>query len=134
MSTCLAVVASLLLAAAGPQRASTLPDLTQATDAELHRHVGERVSMHGRFSLRGKTGPFILVGGRPVYLVAGDASLPGKRYDGLEGKDARDRYAALCPYPEAGDEKLPAAHASDHFYFEAESAAVQAMRDGAPRK
>ena len=131
------ILLSLLLAAGGcahraskPRevvRGSSIPlDLTGAPDSELQRHTGERVSLRGRFSLRGKTGPFILVGGRPVYLVPKGSFSWGEPYASMEGKDVLVtgtlRFAhGAEPTPEA----LPEGRAPDHFYFEAETAKVE---------
>ncbi len=49
---------------------STAPDLTNASETELHRHIGQSVTLQGLFSLRGKVGPFILIRDRPVYLIS----------------------------------------------------------------
>jgi hypothetical protein len=72
MNTRLSISLAVLLAAVGcAQRAPTPTtlDLTSAPDSELQQHLGENVTMHGQFSLRGKIAPFIQVGGRPIYLV-----------------------------------------------------------------
>lgn len=108
------------------QRAPTPVDLTSASDSELQQHLGERVTMHGRFSLFGKLGPFILLGGRPIYLVPKGSFSWGEPYSSMEGRDVRVtgtlRFAHY-PKPPAG--ALPEARAPDHFYFEAETAKVE---------
>ena len=131
-----AILLSLLLAAGGcahraakPRdvvRGSTPPDLTGAPDSELQRHTGERVRLRGQFSLRGKIGPFILVGGRPVYLVPQGSFSWGEPYASMEGRDVLVtgtlRFAhGAEPTPEA----LPEGRAPDHFYFEAETVKVE---------
>lgn len=35
-------------------------NLNEASDSELLGHVGEKVTMHGKWSLRGLVGPYIL--------------------------------------------------------------------------
>src|SRR2546421_11995465 len=90
MNKSLAISLALLFATAGcvhrvsipraVQRPVTPVDLTSATDSELQQHLGERVTMRGRFSLRGKVGPFILVGGRPIYLESKRSFSWGKPY------------------------------------------------------
>jgi hypothetical protein len=136
MKTRVAILLSLLLAAGGCAHRASKPrdvvrgsiplDLTGAPDGELQRHTGARVSLRGQFSLRGKIGPFILVGRRPVYLVPKGSFSWGEPYASMEGKDVRVtgtlRFARGAePRPEA----LPEGRAPDHFYFEAETAKVE---------
>ncbi|HEV2915069.1 MAG TPA: hypothetical protein VGX92_17460 [Pyrinomonadaceae bacterium] len=136
MNTPLAISLVMLLAAAGcahrasiprvAQPAPTLADLTAASDSELQQHLGERIVMRGRFSLRGKAGPFILVGGRSIYLVAKESFSWGKPYASMEGRDVRvTGTLRFAHYQEATSEALPEGRASDHFYFEAETAQVE---------
>ncbi len=136
MTKPLAISLTLLLAATGcAHHGSTSPDLqrtptpvdfTGASDSELQQHLGERVTMHGRFSLRGKLGPFILVGGRPIYLEPKGSFSWGESYASMEGREVRVtgtlRFARY-PKPPPGD--LPEGRAPDHFYFEAETAKVE---------
>jgi hypothetical protein len=101
-------------------------DLTGASDSELQQHLGESVIMRGRFSLRGKIGPFILVGGRPVYLVSKGSFSWGEPYASMEGRDVRvTGTLRFAHYPEPTPDALPAGRAPDHFYFEAETAKVE---------
>ncbi len=72
-----------------PAKSSAPPELSSADDKELQRHLGESVTMHGRFSLRGKTGPFILVGDRPIYLQAISSFVWSDTYAKMEGRDVR---------------------------------------------
>ena len=75
MYTRLAISLAILFATIGCPHRASVPraeqsarapvDLTSAADSELQKHLGERVTMQGQFSLRGKVGPFILVG-RPI--------------------------------------------------------------------
>jgi hypothetical protein len=68
------VYATLGLASLSCQPSSTtatpIPDVTSASEAQLHCYVGKRVSLHGPFSLLGKAGPYILAGERPIYLLS----------------------------------------------------------------
>lgn len=131
----LAISLALLLAVAGcPHRASAPPgqrfdpplDLTGAPDSELRQHLGERVTMRGQFSLRGKVGPFILVGGRPIYLVPKGSFSWGGPYESMEGRVVRvTGTLRFAHYPEPKPESLPEGRAADHFYFEAETAKVE---------
>lgn len=101
-------------------------DLTSAPDSELQQHLGENVTMRGRFSLFGKVGPFIVVGERPIYLVSHGSFSWGEPYKRLEGRDVRvTGTLRFAKYPEPSHQDLPEARASDHFYFEAETAKVE---------
>jgi hypothetical protein len=108
------------------QPAPTPLDLTGASDHELQQHLGKTVMMRGQFSLRGKVGPFILVGARPIYLESkGDFSW-GESYARMEGRDVRvTGTLRFADYPEPKPTALPEAQPSDHFYFEAETAKVE---------
>jgi hypothetical protein len=59
--------------------------LTGAPDSELQQHLGENVTLHGQFSLYGKIGPFILVAGRPIYLVSHGLFSWGESYMEMAG-------------------------------------------------
>jgi hypothetical protein len=127
MSIRFAIATALLLTALGcAQHISTSPDFTGAADTELHHHVGHRVTLSGPFSLRGKIGPFILVGGRPVYLVSHGTFSWNGRLEQMEGKNVRVtgtlRFACCA---ELTRDDLPVGRPSDHFYFDAASATVE---------
>jgi hypothetical protein len=131
MNTLLSIsLAAILVAAGCSQRAMTPTpapfDLTGAPDSELQQHLGENVTMHGQFSLYGKIGPFILIAGRPIYLVPHGSFSWGESYASMEGQDVRVtgtlRFAHSSE-PSPGDSTV--ARASDHFYFEAETAKVE---------
>jgi hypothetical protein len=103
--------------------------LTGASDSELQRHVGERVNMRGKFSLRGKTGPFILVGGRPVYLVPKGSFSWGEPYASMEGLDVSVTGTLMfAHYTQPAQGALPEGRPTDHFYFEAETARVELIK------
>jgi hypothetical protein len=111
------------------QRAATSLDLTNASDGELQQHVGELVTMRGKFSLRGKIAPFILVSGRPIYLEPGGSFSWGEDYAKLEGQDVRvTGTLRFVHYPAPSPQALPVGRASDHFYFEAEKAQIELVR------
>lgn len=100
-------------------------DLTNAPDSKLQQHLGERVTMHGKFSLRGKIGPFILVRERPIYLKPHGSVSWNRSYELMEGKDVRiTGILRFAKNPDASGGDLPAGRPSDHFYFEAESAKI----------
>ena len=45
-------------------------NLNDASNSELLGLVGEKVTMHGKWSLRGVIGPYILTNNRKIYLVS----------------------------------------------------------------
>ena len=130
MSTRLSIPLALLLAAMGcTHQSSTLSDLTGASDAELHRHLGQTVLLRGPFSLRGKVGPFILIRDRPVYVVSHGAFSWGERYERMEGRDVSvTGTLRFAQYPEGSRDGVPVARPADHFYFEAASARVELIQ------
>ena len=136
MNMRLAISLALLLAVAGCAHRASIPravrpvptpvDLTGASDSELRQHLGERVTLRGRFSLRGKVGPFILFSGRPIYLVPKGSFSWGEPYPSMEGRDVRvTGILRFAHYPEARPEALPEGRPPDHLYFEAETAKVE---------
>jgi hypothetical protein len=136
MNTRLAISLAIVLATAGCAHHASIPhavqpaltsvDLTSASDSELQRHLGERITMRGKFSLRGKVGPFILAGGRPIYLVPKGTFSWGKTYASMEGQDVRvTGTLRFAHYAVSPPKALPEARPSDHFYFEAETAKVE---------
>ena len=111
------------------QRTATTLDLTKASDSELSQHVGEFVTMRGKFSLRGKIAPFILVSGRPIYIEPSGSFSWGEDYAKLEGQDVRvTGTLKFVHYPTPSPQALPEGRATDHFYFEAEKAKIELVR------
>jgi hypothetical protein len=82
-------------------------NLNEASDRELLGHLGEKVTMHGKWSLRGVIGPYIPATHGPIYLVSKGNFSWGEKYARMEGKDVR--VTGVLRYP------------PDHFYFEARS-------------
>jgi len=125
----LSVFLAALLAAACAHRTPVTLDLTGTTEEDWRKHVGEIVTLHGQFSLYGKIAPFIQVGGHPIYLVSKGTFSWGEPYASMQGKDVRvTGTLRFAHYPEPPPGELPAARASDHFYFEAETAKIE-LRD-----
>jgi len=94
---------------------------------DLRGRIGQEVTLRGTFSLRGKIGPFVLVSGNPVYLVAA-GSFSWQPYSRLEGKIVS--VTGVLHFFKAPVEPDPpgpiAARPPDYFYFEAASAVVKA--------
>ena len=134
MNTLLSISLAAILVAAGCSRRAMTPtpapfDLTGAPDSELQQHLGENVTMHSQFSLYGKIGPFILVAGRPIYLVSHGSFSWGESYASMEGQDVRvTGTLRFAHYPTPPPQALPVARALDHFYFEAETAKVELVK------
>jgi hypothetical protein len=115
---------------ANPERSATPIILTIASENELHQHVGEGVTMLGKFSLRGKIGPFVLVNDRPIYLVPQGSFSWGEPFASMEGKDVRiTGILRFAHYPDPSPGALPEGRPSDHFYFDAETAKVELSQE-----
>jgi hypothetical protein len=109
-----------------PKSSSAALDLTGASDSELQQHLGQTIIMRGKFSLRGKLAPLILVGSRPIYLVPSGAFSWAGPYGDMEGQDVRVTGAIrFARYSESGPGALPVGRPPDHFYFEAETAKIE---------
>lgn len=96
-------------------------NLNEASDSELLGHVGEKVTLHGKWSLRGLVGPYILANNRSVYLVAKGNFSWGEKYARMEGKDVRVTGVLRYRHYEPSTEQ----HPYDHFYFETETAKIE---------
>lgn len=111
------------------KRVLTPQDLTRASESELMQHLGENVTLRGKFSLRGKVGPFILVRGRPIYFQSKVSFDWGERYTRMEGRTVRATGTLrFVHYPTPPPQALPEARPYDHFYFEAETAKVELFK------
>ena len=102
-------------------------NLNEASERELLAHLGEKVTLHGKWSLYGLEGPYIVANnGLSIYVVSKGNFSWGKKYARMEGKDVRVtgilRYAHYEPSPEQ--------HPPDHFYFEAETATIELNENG----
>ena len=102
---------------------------TPAKSDDLCFAVGQPVTLRGEFSLRGKMGPFVMVGGRGVYLIASGSFSWGPHYESMEGKmvtiTGTLRFYKAPPAP-AGP--LAEARVPDHYYMEAEGARVELVK------
>src|SRR5262245_55272654 len=131
MRTRVLIIVALLLSASCAQRNSVRPkaqvstqsnvNLSEPPDSELKDHIGQTVTMHGQWSLRGLVGPYILTTNGPIYLVSHGNFSWGEEYARMEGKDVRVtgvlRYAHYEPSTEQ--------HPPDHFYFETQTAKIE---------
>lgn len=100
--------------------------LAERSYDDLKSLIGQQVTLSGKFSLHGKIGPFFLINGRPVYLVAKGSFSWGRPYSEMEGKVVtvsgilKFYQNKVKPVPEAVAAGIP-----EYFYFEAESATVR---------
>ena len=101
-------------------------NLNEASESELLNHVGKKVTMHGKWSLRGKIGPYILAANGPIYVVSQGSFSWSEKYGRMEGKEVRVtgvlRYAHSSAASEGSSSEQ---HIPDHFYFEAETAKIE---------
>ena len=115
--------APLLLTACASTPAQP-PDISAASDAVWHHYVNRRVALRGVFSLRGKTGPFVVVAGRPIYVVSHDNFTWGEPYMSMENRQVEVtgtlRYAPrVTPVTDA------MAASPEHFFIDAETASIR---------
>ncbi len=61
-------------------------DTTNVSHDNLHRLVGQTITLRGNFSLRGKFGPYILVNSGPVYLQPTGSFTWGRSWADMEGR------------------------------------------------
>ena len=113
-----------------PSKAQVSPqtnvNLNDASESELLNHVGEKVTMHGKWSLRGKIGPYILAANGPIYVVSQGSYSWGEKYGRMEGKDVRVTGVLRYAHSSAASERPSSEqHIPDHFYFEAETAKIE---------
>lgn len=89
--------------------------------------IGKQITIHGKFSLRGKIGPFIeLDNHRLVYLVHKGSFTWGPPYSEMEGKlVAATGTLRFYHAPPAEPTDQPAARLPDFFYFEPETAQLR---------
>jgi len=108
----------------GDHPSSTPEDATAASYEVLHTLIGKQVTIRGTFSLRGKFGPYVLLGNQQVvYLIPGGAFTSGEPYSEMEGKlVAATGTLSFYHWPNAEPADPAFARAPDYFYLEAETA------------
>jgi hypothetical protein len=104
-----------------PEGATAVSDeVSQASQAM----VGKQITIHGKFSLRGKVGPYIVLDNRQVvYLENTKGSFTwAKPYSEMEGQlVAATGTLRFYQEPPAEPTERAVTRVRDHFYFEAES-------------
>jgi hypothetical protein len=103
------------------------PVARQATssDAELQRLVGQSVTLHGRFELAGKVGPYIQRAGEPVYLVPHGSFSWGSDYERMQGKLVSVTGTLRFQHSERAKLSDAVAEPPDYFYLDAETAKIR---------
>lgn len=106
-----------------PEGATVISEVSQVSQAL----VGKRITIHGKFSLRGKVGPYVSLDNRQtVYLESKGSFTWGKPYSDMDGKLV-EASGTLKFYhePPAKPTDRAVARLFDHFYFEAKSTRVR---------
>jgi len=106
------------------ETATPQTNLNAASKEVLLRHVDQKVTIRGQFSLRGKIGPYILAQSGPIYLVPQGNFTWGDAHARMEGRDVSvTGILRFRHYPDDGISSEARPH--DHFYFEAEKATIE---------
>src|SRR5208282_5593630 len=104
-----------------PEGATAFSDEVSQVSQAL---VGKQITIHGKFSLLGKVGPYIVLDNRQVvYLENTKGSFTwGKPYSEMEGKlVSATGFLRFYQEPPAEPTDRAVTRVGDHFYFEAES-------------
>ena len=102
-------------------------DTTNVSHDNLHRLVGQTITLRGNFSLRGKFGPYILVNSGPVYLQPTGSFTWGRSWADMEGRMVKvTGVLHFSPLDaQRAEDTVARAPIADYFYFEAETTTVQ---------
>jgi hypothetical protein len=123
---------AIVIPAGGCGHRSSTPENTTTDSYEvLHTLIGKHVTIRGKFSLRGKFGPYILLSNQQVvYLVPRGSFTWGEPYSEMEGKlVAATGTLSFFHSPDSGSAGPAVAQAPDYFYFEAETAQLRLTSD-----
>jgi hypothetical protein len=86
--------------------------------------IGKQITVHGKFSLLGKVGPYVTLDNRQAVYLVSKESFAWEPYSEMEGKRVAAtgvlRFFHMPPSTTDAE-----AHLVDHFYFEAETAQVR---------
>jgi hypothetical protein len=113
----------IALASACEHGLSTPEGATTASNEISHALIGKQITIHGKFSMRGKVGPYVVLDNQQVvYLVSKDSFTWGKSYSEMEGKlVATTGTLRFYQAPPAESTDRSVARLDDYFYFEAET-------------
>ena len=120
-------IAIVALAGSCNHPRSTPASATAVSDEVSHTLIGKPVTIRGKFSLRGKFGPYVLLGNQQVvYLEPRGSFTWGEPYSEMEGKlVAATGTLRFYHEPDAEPANRAFARAVDHFYLEAETAQLR---------
>lgn len=101
-------------------RSPTPQDETTGSYQELRTLIGKQVTIRGKFSLRGKFGPYVLFGNQQVvYLIHRASFTWGEPYSEMDGKLVAATGILSFSHSPAADSADPAmARAPDYYYFD----------------
>lgn len=123
---------TVIVLAGGCNRPRSTPEGASAASDEVPQLsqalVGKQITIHGKFSLLGKVGPYIVLDNRQaVYLENTKGSFTwGKPYSEMEGKlVAATGTLRFYHEPPAEPTRRAVTRVRDHFYFEAETAQLR---------
>jgi hypothetical protein len=92
-------------------------DVTGLSKEQLKQYVGRFVTVQGKFSLGGVTGPFIQFAGGAIYLQPKPNHSWGQEYERMQGREVR----ATARLGLEHFEPSASQHPPDYFYFAAET-------------
>ena len=123
---------AIVVLAGGCHHPSSTPEGVSAASDEVSQLsqalVGKQITIHGKFSLLGKVGPYIVLDNRQVvYLENTKGSFTwGTPYSEMEGKlVAATGTLRFYHEPPAEPALRAVARVRDHFYFEAGTAQLR---------
>jgi hypothetical protein len=103
-------------------RSPTPQDGTTASYEELRTFIGKEVTIRGRFSLRGKFGPYVLFGNQQiVYLTHKGSFTWGEPYSEMDGKLVSATGILGFSRSQAASTDPAIARPPDYYYFEEET-------------
>jgi hypothetical protein len=111
----------------GDHPRSTPEDAPAASNEVSHALIGKQITIRGKFSLRGKFGPYVLLDNQQaVYLVPRGSFTWGEPYSEMEGKLVAAAGTLSFYHGPNGEPADPSvARAPDYFYLDAETAHVR---------
>ena len=120
-------IAIVVLAGGCDHPRSTSEDATAVSDEVSQTLIGKQITIRGKFSLRGKFGPYVLLGNQQVvYLVPRGSFTWGEPYSEMEGKlVAATGTLSFYHAPNTEPADPAFARAPDYFYLEAETAQLR---------
>jgi len=102
---------------------STPDGVVVARNEVSHALIGKQITIHGKFSLLGKVGPYVVLDNQQVvYLVSMGSFTWGAPYSEMEGKRvAASGVLRFFHLPDTAPADQAKAVPPDYFYFEAET-------------